>query len=301
MGLSGVWSVPPSAGSRASRRRSPLSPWWAWTSGPGIGALLYATYGFRSDASNTLLAYSLSAPEQRLRGLGSAAISSGLVVLGLVFVASLARARGRSAAAIGTAAMFVSASAGVALGLSYWVHYLIEFVPAVAMATALLSRRTGLMRHGARLAVVYVLLTSLWSTTAAVTASPSTTRITNLTVERWVAAAARAQDSMLVTYGHADLVYETGLRPVYPYLWSLPLRTLDPRLVELRRLISGPSPPVWVIEWASFDTWGLDAAGHLMSDVRDHYREVRTVCGVRVFLHDGVRRSLPPAPSCLSG
>ncbi len=272
---------------------------WAWLSGPGIGALLYATYGFRSDATHVVMDYSLNAPGQRLRALASATVLSGLLGLALVFVSSYWRWNRLNAAALGAAAMLVSSFAGVMLGLSYWMHYLIQFVPALALATAVLSRREGALRQVARLAVGYVLVASLVPTVTALASSgTSASARTDTVVDDWLAAAARRGDSLVVTYGRANVTYETGLRPAYRYLWSLPLRTLDPQLTQLVREINGPTPPVWVVEWADFNTWGLDQAGDLSAAVDGHYREVQTVCGVHIFLHDAVRRSLPPAPSC---
>ncbi|MBA2558371.1 MAG: hypothetical protein H0V07_00485, partial [Propionibacteriales bacterium] len=137
---------------------------WATTRGPGIGSLLYATYGFRSDATHTLLSYSFAAPGKRLHELAGVALLSGIVMFAALFVARLVARSPRAPEALGVAAMFVTSSAGVLLGLSYWMHYLIQLVPAVALASASLSREQGRTVQIARIAVVYVVLTSLVST-----------------------------------------------------------------------------------------------------------------------------------------
>jgi len=49
---------------------------------------------------------------------------------------------------------------------------------------------------------------------------------------------------------------------------------------------------------ANVDTWRLDASGRLERGVLHHYRQMQDVCGVRVFLHDSVHRTMPAPPSC---
>lgn len=93
-------------------------------------------------------------------------------------------------------------------------------------------------------------------------------------------AAHRPGDTGLVTYGQAQLLEDSGLRPGYPYLWSLPARTLDPRLCEMVHDLRSPHRPDWIIEWLPVDTWDLDAHGHARQAITTRYREVGTVCGV---------------------
>ena len=49
-------------------------------------------------------------------------------------------------------------------------------------------------------------------------------------------------DTLVVYGGRADLQLESGLSSPYAYLWSLPMRTLDPDLAELRRAGRRPGP-----------------------------------------------------------
>ena len=272
---------------------------WATHWGPGVGALLYATYGFRTDASHTLLSYSFAAPSERLRVLGGVALSSGILVLGAVFLARFARGPRRDALALGVAALFLTSSVGILLGLDYWVHYLIQLVPAAALASACLARRAGWLRRTAQVAVGYVVAASLLSTGYALLASPSgAARADDASVDQWISTAARPADTVLVTYGHADFLYESGLSPADPFIWSLPLRTLDPQLHGLIRRVDSRRAPVWILDWSGFDTWRLDPTGRLARSVSSHYHQVITVCGVTMYLHDGVHRRTPPIGGC---
>jgi hypothetical protein len=51
-----------------------------------------------------------------------------------------------------------------------------------------------------------------------------------------------------------------------------------------------------VVEWLPVDTWGLDPEHRLLATLTMRYRVVATVCDVQVYLHRGVKRTLPPLP-----
>ncbi len=276
----------------------PVAAAWASTSGSGLGGLLYAMYGFRSDALRVVLSHSLLAPIQRAQGLGVMTVGSGILLITLAFVFSRGWTRS-DPVVVGTTGLFVTATASVTLGGSYWSHYLIQFVPAVTLASALMSRRAAALLWAPRAAVTTVLLSSLASSGGAMaTPQASTEDALNAAVVKWLSGAAHPHDSLLITYGHATIFYETGLRPAYPFVWTLPMRTLDPGLAQLQRRIVGPHPPVWLLEWSSLDTWSLAPTGSLPATVDAHYRQVQNVCGVHVLLHNGLHRSIPAAPPC---
>jgi hypothetical protein len=70
----------------------------------------------------------------------------------------------------------------------------------------------------------------------------------------------RPTDSMIVAFGHPDIVEEAGLQSPYEHLWSLSARVRDPRLVELSGMLSSTNGPRWVVvDGASLATWGIDA------------------------------------------
>lgn len=275
----------------------PAAATLAWASRHGgIGALAFATVGFRADAAAVMTHWSWSSPLHRLRLLLLVACLSGLLVL-LVHLAVSHRGRLRRAEPLPWAVAATAAweGAGVVAGANFWDHYLIALVPMVALAAGLgASRRQPGSRWTRRLVMVSVAVTALVSPVAAIGAvlSPSEAYTTG----RWVASSARPGDTLAVPITHANVIEASGLRPVYPYSWSLPTRTLDPHLSLLTRTLDGASAPTWVVRWDGPRAWDLDPADHVGAALRLHYRLVAVVCGHPVWLHDGLRRALAPTP-----
>ena len=73
------------------------------------------------------------------------------------------------------------------------------------------------------------------------------------------------------------------------------MRTLDPQLTLVHTL-DGSAAPTWVVRDDPPHPWGLDPTSRVAAALQTHYREVATVCGRPVWLHDTVARSLAPAP-----
>ncbi len=279
---------------------------WAATTSVGVDGLLFSMYGFRSSAAEVLASQSMTAPLIRLRLMLGLGLISGLLV---VTLATLWWQRHRLAArepeTLALVAMLATGVAGVVLGGSFWLHYLLGLVPVLALAMGACA--TTVSRRG-NLLVAAVVASAVLATTATTApasvaaavpaAAPVVDSFTsNRDVDGALVAvlgrAARPDDTMFVTYGHANLVQRSGLEPAYPFLWSLPMRTLDPRLRLLVRRLSGPHAPTWLIEREEFNSWGIDSAGRLAAAVERHYRLVATVCGAPVYLHQGLRRNLP--------
>jgi hypothetical protein len=200
-------------------------------------------------------------------------------------------------------------------GENFWSHYLIGLIPMVALAAGLSvhSRAPG-ARWTRRLVVLAVAVTAVASPVAAITAAQGSSR--PYTTGRWVGHAAAAGDTLVVPYSHANVINASGLTPGYPYAWSLPVRTLDPRLTLLSDDLNanttgsstgdqnGHSAPTWVVRWDKPHPWGLDPHNRVDAALHGHYRAVADVCGHTVWLHDGVRRHLsatPPASACGAG
>jgi len=179
--------------------------------------------------------------------------------------------------------------AGVVAGGSYWAHYLIGMLPMTVLAAGVVAGSPE--RWTRRLVLVAVLVTVVTTPVAAVAAhrEPEDARIGG-----WIAASARPGDTITVLYTHPNTAQSSGLEPAYPYAWSLPLRTLDPRLELLRSTLEGPRAPTWVVEWDSLQSWGLDRDHRLEAVLDFRYRHVADVCGRPVLLLRGVHRALAP-------
>lgn len=272
---------------------------WAAVFGPGIGTLVYTLYGFRLDAARAIASSDAGAPEGRLLALFSAALLSGLVLLLVVYLWSMReRLRARDPVTVALSAMLAFGALSVAGGASYWPHYLIELLPAAVLAAGSLA---GAARPPTwvRATLALPLLSGVLA--AAIVATPFVSpRHDEIGLVRWLAKADRPGDTGLVTYGHANILAASGLTPSsYPYLWSLPLRTHDPHLTLVVSDLSAGSRPTWIVEWNSFDSWGLDHTGRIAMTVAQHYRDLGEVCGVHVFVRNDVPRPMSTdAGSC---
>jgi len=160
-----------------------------------------------------------------------------------------------------------------------------------------LTAGTSRQRRWATRTVAFVVISAVASNVAAEVSTLAPTRATEISVTQWLADAADDADSAVITYGHPHVIQAAGLSPAYRYPWSLPMRTLDPQLAALTRVLAGPDRPTWVLEWDPFTSWGLDQDGRLAATVDRGYERVASVCGVDVFLRGGVQRDLPPVPT----
>ena len=262
----------------------------------GPVALLYAMFGFRSDAAAVMASWSPAAPLHRLGSLVLLALGSGVLLLGTHLLVRHRRRLLRAAplpwAIAATSAVEL---AGIVAGGNFWPHYLIALVPMVSLAVGLGVRPRMPGRTTTRvLAGAAVLVTVTVSPVSAVQSAvaPSEAYV----IGQWVGTSARPTDTITVLFTHANVINASGLEPGYPYAWSLPARTLDPHLTLLLHTLDGSRAPTWVVRWDEPDSWGLDPHNSVTRSLRAHYREVATVCDRAVWLHDGAQRRLAPPP-----
>lgn len=269
---------------------------WFVVDGPGLAVVWHTLFGFRVQAGQVISDGSLVAVGERMRKLPLLALSSGLVTV-LLAGAWLLRRRLSHPVVLATGVALTIELVGVALGGSYWAHYLIALIPGavlVVAATAAVVKRGVPML----LAVAFALTSTLVDTAAAVVGpAPAEQDLRDRAVTSWLQDAHLPGDTGLVTYGQAQVLEASGLRPGYAFLWSLPARTLDPDLHRLARDLHAPSGPDWVVVWLPVDTWGLDPHGLVAGELTRHYRQVATVCGVPIWLKSGEYRTLPPVPA----
>jgi hypothetical protein len=110
------------------------------------------------------------------------------------------------------------------------------------------------------------------------------------TVGRALAASAAPGDTVLSAFGDADIPRASGMSSPYPFLWSLPSRTLDPHMGLLRGILSGPQAPTWIVVRGSGTLHRLDASG-VRSIIEQRYHLVGSVCGRSVYLVRGADRA----------
>jgi hypothetical protein len=270
---------------------------WAVLHGIDLADLWFAVVEFRVLAADVTASTGMSASAHRVDTLMTAFLASGLVLFVVLFSVAapeLVRSPRTRPHAVGVAVVLGIALVSVVAGGSWWRHYLVQLVPFAVLTAVLL---TGTRQRWARSARVVVLVTaacSLVATAAGAYAEDSPEQ--QVRVGRYLAAAAEPEHTGLVTWGHPEVLLYARLTSPYPYLWSLPARTLDRDLEQLLRVVRGPRPPTWIVQWRSFESW--DGRGHrrLARAVEQRYRMVATPCGEPLYLLRGVRRALPSTP-----
>jgi uncharacterized membrane protein YoaT (DUF817 family) len=272
-----------------------VTVWWAHNHG-GLQALLYAMFGFRADAAAVMAQGSWTAPLHRLDKLAGVALLSGLALLVIhLTISHRRRLRHLDPLAWAIVAAGVVELFGVFAGANFWSHYFIALIPMVALAAGLSANsRTPSGRWTRRLVVLAVVVTAVVSPIRAF--DYAHTPSASYTTGRWVADSARAGDSIVVPFTHANVINASRLRPGYPYAWSLPVRTLDPHLTLLVAALEGPEAPTWVVRWNDTNSWGLDPDHGVDAALQAHYTPVAEVCGHPVWLHQGIDRQLAPTP-----
>lgn len=273
---------------------------WAVAAGVRLEVLAYAVWGFRADASAVLAAQPASAPTERAALLVVVAAGAGMVAVIGGLLVHVRDEVGRDAPVTWAVLAMLGADtlALVASG-SYWRDYLLVLVPSTALAAALLVRRRSKRGVAMRAVVVATALSSavslvVWGTVQVLDLQELDEADTGAAL----AAAAEPGDTLTVFGGRADLQLTSGMDSPYRYLWSLPMRTLDPELEQLRALLDSDERPTWFVEWVYLGAWTPEAGAALREEVEEHYVEVGGACGDhRVYLRRDVERPAP-RPTC---
>lgn len=238
---------------------------WADSRGTTPAGLWRAVVVFRADAAAVISTQASAATPARARELAMSFLASGAVV---VLLAALVQRPRRPRRAVGpvalpdlrllAAAVLAWELVAVISGGSYWLHYLIGLVPGLVLSASAVAahrpRRGWLLAAG----VVYATVSAVTSTVEL--AAHDRGDHPSLAVERYLIAHARPGDTGVVAFGEPALLQAAGLSSPYPHLWSLPVRVLDPHLVEFTAVITGPERPTWaIVNGSSLATWGVDA------------------------------------------
>jgi hypothetical protein len=157
-------------------------------------------------------------------------------------------------------ALLLWEAAGVALGGSYWPHYLIGTVPGTVFVVARgLAGGAPVRRY-----VIALLVAATSMVAAATTIAMRPTPLAPHGVEAikdYLQSHAVPGDTGFVAYGHAEILGEAGLSSPYAHLWSLPVRVRDPELLGLRAVLAGPDRPTWVVtRREGLVGWGIDSS-----------------------------------------
>ncbi|MCW2762221.1 MAG: hypothetical protein JWR85_2422 [Marmoricola sp.] len=273
----------------------------AWLRGTSPGGVLFAMYPFRLRAVAVVEHVSLAQREARLHELRDAELLTAgpLLLLALVVVVILARRRSGvrpwpglrsvgSAVAVAAVALTAYDVSSVVIGGNYWLHYLVQLVVPTALAAGLL---VGAVPRSGRTLVAVVLVAATMAWTFGLDQKD---RAPGPAVGTAIGRTAEPGDTLVSAFGAADIAYTAGLDSPYPYLWSLPARTLDPRFSRLRSLLAGPRAPTWFVARNNATMGVLERRG-VGTVLGRRYHLVGEVCGRDIYLLNGVRRPAPVA------
>ncbi len=266
--------------------------------GTSLPGLWFAMYEFRLAAGRVMAADPTAPSLVRAGVMVPAVLASGLAAGVVLLLLALRRPRrradhpaGRSGdswhdrwadpvfqARVALLPVLAYDVVSIVLGGSFWSHYLVQLAVPVALAVGLSAPTRRLAaRATAGLAVVSAILST---TVAATFATPSTG---GDDIGTAVAAAAQPGDTLVALSGHANVNYASGLPSPYPYLWTLPRRTLDPHYTQFRALLRSRRAPTWVVSGPEHQRGTADV-------VRTHYRAVLRCPDATVYLRRGLSR-----------
>ncbi len=264
---------------------------WTLLHGTSLSGVYEAIYPFRIEAGRVMSEYGGSHAVVRSHQLLVASLFSGLTVIAAVTVWGMATRRLSGAAVWGLVATIAFDGASIMLGGNFWLHYLVQLIGPVAVAAGILvAARVPVGRLA--VALVGALAIGAW-----VLGFSTDHAAGGAAVGRSIAASARPGDTIVIAYGQAHVVQTSGLSSPYPYLWSLPVKTLDPHLQQLDATLLGPDAPTWFVVWKHIDGWGLDSTATEEIVARDYHR-VSTICGHVIYLHNGLNRPEPLSRRC---
>ncbi|MCW2766569.1 MAG: hypothetical protein JWO11_2528 [Nocardioides sp.] len=254
------------------------------------GALWDAVIMFRFDAAAVIRASANDATAARFHSLLLAFLFSGAP---LVVAACAVRLRATVASvdpparpvpdlrwpAAAVAAWEVAA---VAMGGSYWLHYLIGVVPGLVLLVVAAGQRPRSRSSAGLLgATVYAAIAAVAVVGWAAIHPPDNDA--DAQVVAYLRAHAAAGDSVVVGFGHPNIVADAGLTSPYSELWSLPVRVRDNQLAELTGVLEGPARPTWVVvSGDTLATWGVqpDTA---QAQLEQRYRQVAALGGYLIY------------------
>ena len=264
--------------------------------GTGPLALWDAVVTFRGAAAAVISASSTASTPHRAAELVVAFAASGALVL-LVTAAvpathradtptsPVARARGRrgpTALGAGATAAVVLGweTSAVALGGSFWLHYLIGMVPGLVLTALVVVELHAPRLMWLRAGLTYAATVAVTTTLVAFTHQQPHD---DQAVIGYLDAHAALGDSAVVAFGNPSILEASHLSSPYPELWSLPVRVRDPRLSMFTTVLTGAHRPTWVVvQGTGLATWGVDAS--TAQPVLDReYRLVDVAGGYRIY------------------
>jgi hypothetical protein len=147
----------------------------------------------------------------------------------------------------------------IAGGGSYWLHYLLDLVPGIAVLAVAAAQRPPSARRWLGGALTAAALSAGISTAVAAAAGPDYS--SDWGTISYLRDHARPGDTAVVAFGHPNILWDSHLNSPYEQLWSLPVRVRDHDLSELSGVLTSPNAPTWVVvSGGDLYSWGIDAS-----------------------------------------
>ncbi|HEV2798196.1 MAG TPA: hypothetical protein VGV65_11300 [Nocardioides sp.] len=255
---------------------------WALVVGVRLEALWYTAVSFRSDANRTIATQAADGATGRIWVLVLVFIGIGMLVLVVCFLAQLpGLLRLDAVPVVAVLVMLAVDLAALAVSGSYWMPYLFVPIPPVALALALLlsnDRVRGTRDRANPAAIAFVVASSVVALVGWTGAWVGGRVPVEVRTGQALDAIAQPGDRVLVYGGRADIQWATHASSPYPHLWSLPMRTLDPGLDDLRSVLTGNNPPTWFVEAVYINTWSELGTRPVESSLIRKYEFVVTAC-----------------------
>lgn len=255
---------------------------WALVVGVRLQTLWYTSVSFRSDANRVIATQEAEGAAARIWYLLIVFVGVGMLLVLACVVARLpGLLRHDAVPVVAVTAMVATDLVGIAVSGSYWMPYLFVLVPGLSLALAALLAHDHLRlsRRRVSTAAVAFLVGSCVISLVAWTGAWVRGRVpVEVRTGEAIAAVARPGDRVLVYGGRADIQWASGAGSPYPYLWSLPMRTLDPGLTDLHDVLTGSNPPTWFVEASYVNTWSELGTRPVESSLIRKYEFVGTAC-----------------------
>jgi hypothetical protein len=266
---------------------------WAAVHGTDPAGLWDAVVVFRADAAAIISKESSSTTSQRAAGLAVSFLASGaVVVLAAAFLPGVGRRMRHAGDSVLPDVRLLAGAVlaweliGVALGGSYWLHYLIGTVPGLVLAAAAVATHRPARARWVAIALTYGTVVSLVATLGLVVHDRDVP--SDAAVAAYLTAHERPGDTGVVAFGDPAILENAHLTSPYPELWSLPVRVRDPGLSEFTRILESGDRPSWVVvSGTSLATWGVDATA-AQPVLEREYQWVDTEGDYRIY-----RRRMP--------
>lgn len=262
---------------------------WAATRGTNPVELWHAVFPFRAEAAHVIAEYATAATTERLHHLLTVLLLSGIGAGALAIVVFAFRPI--TPISMAAVAMLAWAAFSVLAGGSYWMHYLLQFLPGIVFGVM-----AAVLHQGRRIKIVATLV-------AYGLIVASVNQIIHLTSDQeptareqfisWFREITEPGDTAILAWGQPAVLYEAGLESPYEHLWSLPVRVQDRDLVEFRRVLASDEAPTFIVaSGKTINSWAINPEA-AQAVIGREYRHVAYVCGYSVFLQRADDRTMP--------